>query len=94
MDNFFQMHNQMAQQFFAQAERDFQRFVEPPRRRAPMRQQSIKKQQSQHQDYRPRGKIDYDNNNNNTYRPLNNFNKNNNSNFNDYKQPEFFFFFL
>ena len=54
MDNFFQMHNQMAQQFFAQAERDFQRFVEPPRRRTPMRQQSIKKQQSQHQDYRPR----------------------------------------
>ena len=38
MDDFFHMHNRMAQQFFAQAERDFQRFVEPPRPVAQRRQ--------------------------------------------------------
>ena len=51
MDDFFHMHNRMAQNFFAQADRDFQRFLEPPR---PVRQHPVREQRRQQQDYRVR----------------------------------------
>jgi SpoVK/Ycf46/Vps4 family AAA+-type ATPase len=76
MDDFFHMHNRMAQQFFAQADRDFQRFLEPPR---PVRQHPVREQRRQQHAYRARRSDAFTN----AYREprhQNRINGNNNSN--------------